>query len=234
MPTNEQYIEAARRKLKPFQITIDAAENAYYVSFMNQTPDCRIRDPISVTQEEAEAVALYPKQEHDCQESISGSCPCVRDTYSHGYEADKASLKPFDVDALPERKPWNAMKIAEFATSYYDAESEDAYQLAKELEQKFEAPERKSWACTQKQADTILNKMRDKGILAEHYDEAVALRHVINEVLGLHTAPVEAEPACPDCEHSEGLDQESHDLGEDYCAFTCICTNQFHHERGTV
>ena len=50
MATNEQIIEAARRKLKADTIIIDMKqEGMYKVSFINQTPDCRIRDPISVT-----------------------------------------------------------------------------------------------------------------------------------------------------------------------------------------
>lgn len=143
----------------------------------------------------AEAVAQSPKQEHlsstemtEIAKNFAQSCHnhnicdfCKRMTDA-AFEAGKASLKP-----------WDAMRIAEYATSYYDAESEDAYQLAKELEQKFAAPERKS--CTEEQAWDIYTKVfpeNDSG-LPKIAKNMLALMHAINDVLGLQPAPVEAE-----------------------------------------
>lgn len=260
MPTSEQYIEAARRKLKADTIVIDLADNTHKVSFYNQTPDCRTRDPISVTPEEAEAVALEPKQEwknelcmmclaqvphnhavcFDCAdrpglepkpEHLSSTemtevakkfaqschnhniCDCCKRMTDAAFEAGKASLKPFDVEAL-------GILIA-----HTDMDELTSHEIAQEIADNFAAPERKPITVTDlikafgMGFDRMLNNMQS-------YDEMAGK---LSAYLNLQPAPVEAE-RCPRCDHDADAITRTGECVWD----TCDCLYKFHRERGTV
>ncbi len=215
MTRHEQIIEAARRKLKADTITIYMAEeNTYKVSFINQTPDCRIRDPISVTHQEVEAVALEPKQEHDHNDGFCVKCAAmVSEAYQRGVDSNGKCVKisaESVYDFLQERfRPF--LKGVNFRM------------LAQAIVDNFVAPERRPITF-----ENLLEAFGSYDEMKTGYHSLGEIAERLNAVLNLQPAPVEAE-RCELCDHSDGASANV------WCKHEyCECGDPFHRERGTV
>ncbi len=205
MPSNEQIIEAARKRLMPEII------RTYFDSRreLAATHEVFFRDSVHVADYEAEAVTLEPKQEHN-----HNTCMYCQDQYLKAIEAGRASLKPFDANEIAQVIRANSGKYAS--------------EMAEAIAENFAMPERKPWACTAEQSSEIFSILNDR-YAAESPEICVrALAYAINTVLSLQPAP---EPErCPDCEHTDGQ-MEQHIMCDHAC---CHCPNPWHEDRAKV
>lgn len=133
--------------------------------------------------------------------------------------------------AAPELPKINADVCAAISGLIYDdghITGRQADAAADRILTHFAAPERKPWACTEEQAELIDRRFFSEDCKGKTH---VQLRSLINEVLALQPAPVEAEQRCANCGHIEGILHQ----GERLCANRgCSCFANFHRERGAV
>lgn len=241
MPTNDQIIEAARKKLTADTIITDLYDGvSFKVSFFHQTPDCRTREPVSVTLEEAEAVALDQNQEHD---HAASQCDACRRLVALGVSQGRSSLSRLDRDdvvsvLVDSYKNANWMQVsfseladaicAKFAAPDSKLERFDVDQLAwhldgmvryhgyprevaKHIAATMAAPALP--LCTEEEANVILNSCNDKLAAWNNPFSDVNRASILAAVINevFAISSPEQEDRCPDCDHKDGAYRDPED-----------------------